>query len=64
MIKFTPDAAHDIINALAIIKEPLNKCCWNCAYSDHEKGMCKKYNAIPPMQIITFGCKDWDNVPF
>lgn len=63
-MKFTPDASNDIINALSVINEPLQKCCWNCAYSDHEQGLCTKYKAIPPMKIITFGCNEWDNIPF
>ncbi len=63
-MKLNPDAINDLTNLISTMKEPLNQCCWNCAWSDHELGMCKKYKAVPPMQVITFGCKDWDLVPF
>lgn len=66
MIKLRPDAAHDIANAIANINEPLQKCCFTCDNVDLDNDKCKKWNAKPPIKIITFGCPDWiyNDIPY
>lgn len=68
MNNFRPDATFDIANAIKEInlKEPLTKSCYNCEYVDLDNNKCKKYNVMPPIKIIVFGCESWEyyRIPF
>jgi hypothetical protein len=73
MAKLRTDAYYDL---QAIINDGLEriaeenhiyKCCFNCGNVDLQNNKCKKWNATPPIRVITFGCKDWedkDGIPF
>jgi len=66
MIKLRPDAAYDIENALKLINDPIYRCCFNCENVDLDNNKCKKWNATPPIKVVTFGCEAWiyNDIPF
>ena len=39
--------------------------CRNCEHCDLEKSLCRKYNAQPPISVVTTGCDEWElMIPF
>lgn len=39
--------------------------CANCGHADHDKNICRKFNATPPMKVAAEGCRNWVyNIPF
>lgn len=39
--------------------------CRNCEFVDLDKNICTKYNATPPISVVTTGCDNWQLViPF
>lgn len=39
--------------------------CSNCGHADHERNICKLYNATPPMKVCGQGCNSWEyDIPF
>lgn len=68
-----PDAYYDLQAIIAdglqrIAKENhVYKCCWNCVNVNKAQDKCGKYNVKPPIEVITFGCRDWedqDQIPY
>lgn len=33
--------------------------CWNCDYMNRDTNVCQRFKLQPPVQVITFGCRDW-----
>lgn len=41
------------------------ECCLNCDQWRTSDDKCGKYDATPPIKVITIGCVDWEcNIPF
>lgn len=41
------------------------KTCRNCEHVDLGANVCKKYNATPPISVVTTGCPEWElYIPF
>ncbi len=39
--------------------------CRNCTFCDLEKSVCAKFNAQPPISVVTTGCDEWEiMIPF
>lgn len=36
--------------------------CLNCLH--WQKEQCSLASAVPPPQVLVFGCQSWDNLPF
>lgn len=39
--------------------------CLNCEFWEKDKGICDKYQAVPPPEVILLSCDDWfGEIPF
>lgn len=72
-MKLRTDAYYDLQSIIAeglerIAKENhIYKCCWNCLNVDKLNNKCRKWSVTPPMEVVTFGCKDWidkEEIPY
>lgn len=48
-----------------LIERGMFKTCLNCDHKDPKGSTCNLYKAVPPMEVIVYGCNDWiEVIPF
>jgi hypothetical protein len=54
------------LDSLATALESLRKSVLrSCETCDHWEGMCNRWNAMPPTEVIERGCDEWEEeIPF